>query len=403
MSAWRSAVFVTGLAAAAAMGCQEKVTTPSRCPALCPASKVELADTLLPLADTADTSVRGFVLIREATYLLASTLDSLQAVTLIRFSARDTMWTVSGTNLDSLYVGTQDSLVLTLSLAQRDTTVKNLRMVIWRLPAQFDTGATYQSIQPFLADSTLIDTVAIADTAISGSHTFNIADSLHIPPGDSGVVSLAIGIVAPSKTALTFGSGNLSTAPLLTTYVHARAPFDTATSLFSVSPSVALFVLNPAPVQPPPGILAVGGIPTARTLMRLSLPKLVVDSASVVRATLLLNTVGAVGGFAGDSFYVVAEPVVRDYGVKSVLWPDSATSGIVLVHQGQSGQIQLDMAPILRFWGTTQGDSTPRLIMLRGYPEGSILGAVNFASHTAGALGPQLEVTYVKPYSFGVP
>jgi len=402
MSAWRSAVLVAGLAGAM-MGCREKLTTPSRCPELCPATKLEMADTLLPLADSADTSVRGFVLIREATYLLASTLDSLQAVTLIRFSAHDTMWTVSGTTLDSLYIGKQDSLVLTLELAQRDTAVKNLRLVIWRLPAQFDTGATYQSIQPYLADSTLVDTVAVPDTAQAGAHTFNIADSLPMQPGDSGYVSLAIGIVAPTKTALTFGSGNLSTAPLLSTYVHARAPFDTATDVFSVSPFVSLFVINPPATQPPPGILAVGGIPTARALLSLSLPKLVVDSTSIVRATLLLNTVGAVGGFANDSFYVVAEPVVRDYGVKSVLWPDSATSGIVLVHQGQTGQIQLDMAPILRFWGTTQGDSTPRLIMLRAYPEGSILGAVNFSSRAAGAAGPQLEVTYVKPYSFGVP
>jgi len=402
MSAWRSAALVAGFAAAM-LGCREKLTTPSRCPELCPATRVELADTLLALADTADTSVRGFVLVREATYLLTSTLDSLQAVTLIRFLPHDSLWTVSGTTLDSLYAGTQDSVVLQLSLAQRDTAVKNLRLVVWRLPAQFDTGATYQSIQPFLADSTLVDTVAIADTAGVGSHAFTIADSLHLRPGDSGYVSLAIGIVAPAKTALTFGSGNLSTAPQLLTYVHAKAPFDTATHVFQVAPFVALFVVNPPPAQPPPGILAVGGIPTARALLRLSLPKLVVDSASVVRATLLLNTVGAAGGFANDSFYVVAEPVVRDYGVKSVLWPDSATSGIVLVHQGQTGQVQLDMAPILRFWGTTQGDSTPRLIMLRAYPEGSIIGAVNFASHAAGAAGPQLEVTYVKPYSFGVP
>ena len=84
MSAWRSAALVAGFAAAM-LGCREKLTTPSRCPELCPATRVELADTLLALADTADTSVRGFVLVREATYLLTSTLDSLQAVTLIRF------------------------------------------------------------------------------------------------------------------------------------------------------------------------------------------------------------------------------------------------------------------------------------------------------------------------------
>ncbi len=190
---------------------------------------------------------------------------------------------------------------------------------------------------------------------------------------------------------------------MLTYYVHAKAPFDTTSHDIAVEAFVKEFVMNPPPAQPPPGVLAIGGIPTARATLRLALPKIVVDSESIVRATLLFNTVGPAGGFARDSFYLLAEPVVRDYGVKSVLWPDSSVSGTALVHQGQSGPVELDIAPILRFWGTTVGDSTPRIVVVRVYPEGTILGAVTFAGRAAGAPGPQLRVTYVKPYSFGVP
>lgn len=404
MSAWRSAL-VIGLVAGI-VGCRENLTTSGRCPALCPRTNVQLADTLLAMADSADTSVRGFVLTREASYLLTSTLDSLQSVALIRFSARDTMWTFTESNgtVDSQYIGTQDSVGLTLEILQRDTAVKNLRLLIYRLPAQFDTASTYASISPYLTDAYLVDTVPVLDTTQTGSPTFRIADSLAIPPGDSGVASLAVAIVAGGKTAFTFGSGNLGTAsPVLTYYVHAKAPFDTTSHVISVEPFVSLFVMNPPPGNPPAGVLAIGGIPTARATLRLALPKVVVDSESIVRATLLFNTVGAAGGFARDSFYLLAEPVVRDYGVKSVLWPDSSVSGKVLVHQGQSGPVELDIAPILRFWGTTVGDSTPRLVVVRVYPEGAILGAVNFASRVAGAPGPQLRVTYVKPYTFGVP
>jgi hypothetical protein len=78
-------------------------------------------------------------------------------------------------------------------------------------------------------------------------------------------------------------------------------------------------------------------------------------------------------------------------------------SGFVRVGQGQTGQVELDIGPILRFWGTTVGDSTPRLIVLRVFPEGSILGSADFAGRAAGAAGPQLRVTYVKPYTFGLP
>jgi hypothetical protein len=398
MSAWRSAAVV---ALAAIAGCREQLTTPGRCP-ICPSSNVQLADTLLTTADVADTSVRGYVLVREASYLLTSNLDSLQSIALIRFSRRDTVWYPS--TRDTAYLGKQDSVRLSVQIVQRDTSIKQLRLLIYRLPARFDTAATYASIQPSFVAANLVDTIAILDTVRSGSYTFRIADSLAIPAADSGQVSFGIVLAAAGKTALALGSGNLGTsAPSLSYHVHARAPLDTISKTITVQPFVALFVMSPPPGQPSPGVLAIGGIPTARATLRLSLPKVVVDSSAVVRATLLLTTVSAAGGFARDSFYVIAQPVVRDFGVKSVLWPDSAVSGKVLIHEGQAGPVGLDMAPILRFWGTTVGDSTPRLIVLRVYPEGSILGSVAFAGRAAGGAGPQLRVTYVKPYAFGLP
>jgi len=401
MSAWRSAV-VVGLVAGI-VGCREQITTAGRCPSLCPRTNIELADTLLAMADSADTSVRGFVLTREASFLLLSTLDSLKGRALIRFSALDTIWFPA--TAETAYVGGIDSVRIALQVEQRDTAVKQLKLLVYRLPASFDTGATYASIQPWFADSTLLDTVPIGDSVVEGDTIgVRIATGLLIPPGDSDVLSLGLAIAAASPTALTVGSGNLSTsAPVLEYFVHARTPLDTVTKETSVEPIVSLFVMSPPPAQPPPGVLAIGGIPSARATLRLSLPKVVVDSESIVRATLLFNITGAAGGFARDSFYLLAEPVVRDYGVKSVLWPDSTVSGKVLIHQGQTGPVELDLAPILRFWGTTTGDSTPRLVVVRAYPEGSILGAVNFDSRSAGATGPALRVTYVKPYTFGVP
>ena len=399
MSAWRSAV-VVGLIAIA--GCREQLTTPGRCPELCPRGNVQLADTLLAAMDVSDTSVRGYVLVREASYLMASTLDSLKSVMLIRFLKRDSVWYPDAT--DTAYAGQQDSVVLSVVIAQRDTAVKQLRLAIYRLPALLDTAATYASMQPYFTDPFLVDTVTLADTVQSGTVTFRIADSLVIPAGDSGVVSLGVALVSPQQTVLTVGSGNLGTTPPnLAYFVHARAPLDSISKAFQEPPFVSLFVMSPPPGQPPAGVLALGGIPTARATMRLSLPKVVVDSNNIVRATLLLNTTAPAGGFARDTFTVIAQPVVRDYGIKSVLWPDSAVSGAVRIVQGQSGPVELDIAPILRFWGTTVGDSTPRLIVLRVYPEGSILGSVSFAGRAAGAAGPQLRVTYVKPYQFGLP
>ena len=400
MSAWRSGVVVVGLVAIA--GCRERLTT-AGCSTLCPPSQVQLVDTVLATSDVSDTSVRGYVLVREASYLLASSLDSLKSVILIRFSKRDSVWYPD--TQDTAYVGTQDSVVLSMQILQRDTSVKQLRLLVYRLPARFDTAATYAAIQSYFVAANLVDTVAISDDSGAGTYQLmRIAHSLAIPAADSGVVSLGIAMVAAGKTAVTFASGNLGTStPVLSYYAHARAPLDTLSHVFSVDQFLSLFVMSPPPGQPPAGVLSVGGIPTARATLHLSLPKVVVDSTAVVRATLLLNSTAAAGGFAHDTFTVIAQPVVRDFGVKSVLWPDSAISGSVRIAQGQNGPVELDIAPILRFWGTTVGDSTPRLVVLRVYPEGSILGAVEFAGRGAGPTGPQLRVTYVKPYRFGLP
>jgi hypothetical protein len=401
MSGSRKALFAALLLA---LGCQEHVTAPGLCPSLCPSGNVVLADTLLTTPVTADTSVRGYVLIQEAAFLLMANEDSLKAVSLIRFTPLDTVWYSATTPPDTFHVGTSDSLLLLVSLAQRDTAVKNLRVVVWRLPAQFDTGATYASLAPYLTDSTLIDTIPVADSVQSGDISLKLADSLVMPVGDSGVISLALGIVADGQTAFTIQSGhNGSVNPRLQWLVHARAPNDTLSHTQQVEPSVDFFVTSPEPSQPPSGVLSVGGMPTARATLTFDLPKALTDSASIVRASLILNTVRPVAGFARDSFAIIAQPVVRDYGTKSVLYPDSSVSGYVVVHEGQSGPVDLEIAPILRFWGTTVGDSTPRLVVLRVYPEGALLGSVDFRGMAAGPLGPQLRVTYVKPYHFGVP
>ncbi len=401
-SGWRSAALGAALLA---LGCTENIASPGSCPALCPSGNVELADTLLAAPVTSDTSVRGYVLVREASFMLTANLDTLKAVALLQFSRlNDTVWypTING-KVDTAYVDHIDSVVLFLHVSQRDTAVTGVKLVAYRLPAKLDTGATYASIQPWFADSTLMDTIAVRDSVKGGDTlSLHIADSLKIPPADTGVMSVGLAMTAPTPTAFTLQSGNLgSSSPILYYYVHAKAPLDTVTKEFSVEPYFWTFVMSPPPAQPPGGVLAVGGLPTARSTIYLSLPKVLTDSNAVVRATLLFNLVQPAGGFARDSFQVIAQPVVRDYGTKSVLYPDSAVSGNVLLHQGQTGQVKLDIAPILRFWGTTVGDSTPRLIVLRTYPEGAILGAAAFQGTGPG--GPQLEVTYVKPYHFGVP
>ncbi len=405
-SAWRSALLAAAVLAAV-VGCTENITSPGACPALCPLDEVQLADTLLAAPVVFDTSVRGYVVVREAPFLLLSDLDSLQSVTLLQFPARPSQWYPTAS--DTAVVGVTDSVILAINVLRRDTAAKPLRVVVHRLPAQFDTAWTYDSVRPYLADSTLVDTALVADTVKSGnSANLNLPVSRQPQLADSGVLSLALTVVADTQTALGIQSGNLGTAaPTLYYYVHGHLlkdplQLDTIAKTFAgLLPTFATFVMSPDPAQPPSGVLTVGGIPSARATMRLSLPKIVIDSTSIVRATLILNTIRPVQGFAQDSFYVDAFPVLRDYGIKSVTYPDTTVGGHVLLHQGTAGTVGVEITPILRYWGTTAGDSVPRMIVLRSSPEGYGIGSVDFAG--AGALAPQLRVTYVKHYHFGVP
>jgi hypothetical protein len=399
-SAWRSGCVVALLAAVA--GCGSDITSTGRCPELCPSSSIQLADTLLTAPVASDTSVRGYVQVNQASFLLASSDDSLKSLVLMRFLPVPTYWVP--TVGDTVQVGAVDSVRIVLTVGRRDTAAKALKVVFYRLPAQFDTMTTYALVQPYFADSTLLDTAAVDDSVIGGSLTLPLPDSLRALPADTGVLALGMAVVASSPTKFAVASGNGgSTAPILEYYVHGAPPRDSLTRLLTVVPSFVTFVMSPEFGQPASGVIAVGGIPTARATLRLALPQVVVDSNAIVRATLMLNTLGKVVGFPRDSFLLEVDPILRDYGPKSMLYPDTSIAGIATLHEGQTGQVEVDITPILRLWGTMHGDSLPRIVVLRMYPEGSTFGAVDLDGTTGGTGAPQLRVTYVRRYNFGVP
>ena len=398
-SAWRSAGLAALVALVAGFGCTEQLTTPGQCPELCPTAATQLADTLLAAADTGDTTARGYVLVSQATFLAASTLDSLKSVIVLRFSPESGQWVQGSDTIQAAYP--PDSVQCALALAWHDTLV-HPRLVLYRLPAQLDTTLTYAQLQPYFADSLLLDTIAVPDTGTT--MLFTLPASVVPPPADSGVVSLGIKVVADSPTVVAISSGASSTsAPSLSYFVHGQPPNDSLTRNLVVAPTFATFAQSPAPGTPPAGELAVGGLPAAHTLMRLSLPKFATDSTTIVRATLLLDLLRPAVTFPGDSFYVSAYPLLRDYGPKSVLYPDSTRSGRALVHYGQTGVVELDIAQILRLWGTTIGDSLPRAFIIGVAGETGTFGELDFRGRLGAGGGPQLRVTYVKKYELGVP
>lgn len=391
--------------ATAALSCKEEIAAPGQCPALCPNARVETVDTTLTGVVTSDTSFRGYVSTQEAPILVISTLDSAKSLAVVRFVPRPTRWFPVLGDTVGVTIGTVDRATILLRFFQRDTSVKNLWMLVYRLPAKLDSTATYASMQPYFADSTLVDSVLVDSTLSADTLSFAVPkDRVEPLAADTGVVALGFALHAPQPTAVTIGAVDGSGAPAhLRFYARAPAPQDTLTHTFDQTPSFDTFVQSPVPPTPDGSALSVGNLPSARALVRFRLPRGIIDSTTVVRGTLVFTQVSPATGRPQDTFRLEARPLLRDFGAKSITYPDTSLFAHTSVIRGSSGAVELEIVRMLRFWGTRAADSLPRAIELRGFPEGSILGEVRLARGGSGAAAPQLRITYIQPFGFGVP
>lgn len=404
MTTGRLVVGAAVVALLAGLACRENVTAPGSCPDLCPAGDIAVVDTMLTVIVAADTTYRGYFAPAEARSLALANLDSLRSVALVRFGARDSIW-YPAVNDTAVRIGRVDSVRVRITLAVRDTAARGMHILVYRLPAQFDTGTTWADVQPFLADSQLVDSIAVADSVAAGDVTWTFRTHAldSIPQSDAGVVALAFAVRAAAKTGLGLTSTeNASGGPHLQWFVHSRAPRDTLSHAFVVGAEYDTFVFDP-PQALPSNALAAGGLPSARSLLRLRLPRQAIDSVRVLRATLILTPTRPARGLPKESFLLSARGIVRDLGPKSVIFTDTAAGGTAAVRVGDSAEIHIEVGRLLRAWGTTAGDSLPKVIMLLSEPEGGGMGEVTVGRGRSGAAAPRLRVTFVRPYPFGLP
>lgn len=392
------------LAAAALLaGCKEVTTAAGGCPTLCPTQEVVVLDTVLTGIVTSDSSYRGYVVPAEAAINKVSNVPGALAVTVVKFNPRHDYW--FGTSLlDTIRIARIDSVTLAVRVVQRDTTVDSLRLLVYRAPRPLaiDTLTTYDSVVTWVHDSLLVDSIPIPDSLVSGVLTRRLPDSAFQPDAaDSDIVGAILVLRSAAPTITNVTASGFSDQPIIRWY--ARAADTLKTNQFSSTPLFDTFVQSPEP----PAMLAdrrfVGNLPSARTLLRLNIPRYFIDSTTVVRARLVLSPVGPIGGAPSQSFVMEAHGIIRDFGPKSFFTPDAALSGSVTLTVGDTAQVELGLTRILQTWHGLSPDSLPRTIILRLADEGRTLGELAFAPAAAGARAPFLRLTYIKPYAFGVP
>lgn len=385
-------------------GCQEKLTAPADCPALCPGGQPQVFDEVFTAVSGADSSFAGYVRPHQAAALLVSNgLEGFEERGLVRFLAR----TDSVNVRDTLRAYTIDSVALSFTVAGRDTNLTGLQLLLYRLTPSFDSSTTFAAVDPAFVPGSLIATIPVHDTLNTGTvrAVFDAADlsRVEIPASDSGRLAVGIRIAAPTATGVRLGALAGGSGPIFTTYVTLDVP-DTGTAKLRTLPLGAAFNTYVSEVPPvvDSTLLAVGGAPSARALLRFNLPSRIRDSATIVRATLELTPVTPITGLATDPARLLSQAVLADVGAKS---PVSSVAGRVPEDTLETGAtaVSLEAVRLVELWiGAT---TRPAALVLSLTPEAASFTRPVFYSTRAAdpALRPRLRISYLLPFPFESP
>lgn len=399
-----------------AAACVERVTAPGACPDFCPSGQIAIVDTVLTDDISRDTSFRGYVSSRQSTLLLAADLPGfVDSRPIFRVNGVGSRRSISTTDTSTGPILGADSARLQIVVSRRDTAAHNLTLRLFRLPRTIDSTTTFADLAGPFTDS-LVRTVNIdtllaqtgrkdtltGDSVVvdSANHTLVLSLKLDTAaaryiPADSGSVAYGVRVTADSRASIALPRANLS----LHWWVRVDSLGVTVQRILPVlGAAFANFVFDP-PAPPLDSTLAVGGVPSSRTVLRVAFPRFIRDSSQVIRATLVLIPSSPVGGAPSDSFVVEARTVLADFGAKSPI--DTRVGDTTIVHTGVSDTVTVEVTNVLQLWAA---DSThPTALVLRARYEAQSFAEARFYPSIAPAFRPVLRITFVRRFPFGQP
>jgi hypothetical protein len=373
--------------------CTERLTTPGGCPSLCPGGTPEFRDTVLTSMLEGDSAFTGYTSPTDATSLLLSNGGVLgESRALIRFIPRgDSVF--AG---DSLKPFTIDSVVLSVFLQARDTTVLGQKIDVYRLPPTFDSLTTFAELEAAMTPATLLRTIDVADAARSGRLEMKFAGAdlakLTYVPSDSTRLVLGLRLRAPAPAGMYLGAAAGGDAtPLYRTFTDVDIA-DTLLQKPVLQRGVAQNItLWQSPSSDDPTLFRVGGFPAARGLIRFDVPRYLRDTATIIRATLEMVPDAPVYGIPGDSARMEVRALLADFGAKSVVEPTRVASA--WFHPGVD-TVRVEVVNVIRLWS---GSTFPTAIRVQLGQEWSSFLAPAFRSARSPNGGPRLRITYRTP------
>jgi hypothetical protein len=377
------------------LACQEELTVRGSCPDLCPGGTPVVEDIVLPVLPGSDTSHVGYISHAGIPALLVSNgIAAGEARAWYRFEARpDTVFTDEGYKPYTI-----DSVALTVPLVVRDTLVKDLRVYLHRVSYGIDTTVTFEGLDTLLVEGSLIDSIAVHDTLRRGTLRLVLSgDALsrvELPAEDSGRLAVGVRVAADQPTGVRLGSTLSSVgAATFLTYIRTDVADTSRRRQTLTMPTVANGYLKVPDRVTGPDLLYLGGLPSARALLRFRIPQVIRDSAIPIRATLELEPAEPLRGLRSDFTAIQARGVGADFGAKSspdLLFLQSPS----LQAEGQE-VVSIDVLSIVESWRGPRG--RPQVIYLSLEPEGGSFHEPVFHSSRSPSGGPRIRITYVLP------
>jgi hypothetical protein len=398
--------------------CSENLDSSGVCSVLCPPAGGNVQNITLDavVLDTTVQSLSG--LGTEPGLLLASRGDTLDTRVILRY----------------------DSLPFTFS-PKSDTARPITRVDSALLLLHIDTlsikGASQVTIEAYDVDTTASDTSAAAVLALFrpdrflSSQVFNRAElkdtvryyisnaavlakiqskaQLRIGLRATGLTSSQMRIISTeggSPPTLSFrATPDTATAPLRLT-PFSRTPTGEAIIAYNLSDYT---VIAKRPPAGSPSSLDVGGLPPRRVYVRFNIPLSITDSATVVRATLLLNQIPNPSLDPTDTVLILPSLALGGKAVKDPTKAAQIVADIALdtlrVVPGGSGLRQVELARAFPIWRTQSPDTVPRAIVLKTLNEGNSPLEIRFSSSedAVALLRPRLRISYTSRVPLGTP
>jgi hypothetical protein len=315
---------------------------------------------------------------------------------------------------DTLRAYTIDSVAFGFTILARDTLVDGLQVQLYRMPTTIDTTTTFADVDPAFIPGNLVATINVPDTVNTGPVRAVLQGpdlaGVQIPPSDTGVLAIGVRIDALTPTGARLGAVASGTGGVFFTYATLDIP-DTGTAklrTFSLSPT---FNSSLTPVQSTDSVdlLAVGGEPSARALLRFELPPRIRDSATIVRATLELTPVAPISGLPTDPARMQARAVLADLGAKSPVGAGVGRSGLfpppVDTIDAGATTVNLEAVRLVEGWlSPTTRPSALVLSLVSNLEAASFSRPVFYSTRAADpAVRPRLRISYLRSFPFENP